>query len=191
MTNFAIIDTETNWNDVVMSIGAVIADADTYQPLYSKYYIITPEHRVGGMFSHALFLEDEMLNYECSRKKALSDLMTCFESNGVTDIFAYNASFDYRHLPELSDFCWYDIMKLAAYRQFNPKIPSYSNCHGTGRLKSGYGVEPILRLLSGDVTYCEQHNALTDALDELKIMVLLEHGFDSYVKIKKRKHVHE
>ncbi len=28
------------------------------------------------------------------------------------------------HLPELGGNAWYDIMKLAAYRQYNPKIPT-------------------------------------------------------------------
>lgn len=183
MANFAVIDTETNWNDIVMSIGVIIADADTYEPRFSKYYIISPEHKVGGMFSHTLFFEDKKLNTECSREKALHDLISCFEANGVAEIFAYNASFDRRHLPELSSFAWYDIMKLAAYRQYNPKIPPTADCYGTGRLKCGYGVEPILRLLSDDAMYCEQHNALTDALDELKIMSLLQHKLDRYVRI--------
>ena len=30
MGKFAVIDTETNWADQVMSIGTVIADADTF-----------------------------------------------------------------------------------------------------------------------------------------------------------------
>ena len=183
MANFAVIDTETNWHDSVMSIGAVIANQNTYEPVVSKYYIIAPEHKVGGMFAHALYFKDNKFNLECSREKALYDLINCFKINKVTDIFAYNASFDYRHLPELSAFTWYDIMKLAAYRQYNPKIPRTADCHGTGRLKCGYGVEPILRLLSDDAAYCERHNALTDALDELKIMALLQHKLDKYAKI--------
>lgn len=183
MANFAVIDTETNWYDAVMSIGVIIADADTFEPIASKYYIITPEHKVGGMFSHTLFFEDKKLNFECSRKMALDDLVSCFDTNKVADIFAYNASFDYRHLPELSAFTWYDIMKLAAYRQHNPKIPQNADCYKTGRLKCGYGVEAILRLLSDDAQYCEQHNALTDAHDELKIMSFLQHKLDRYIRI--------
>lgn len=183
MANFAVIDTETNWSDAVMSIGAVIANADTFEPLLSKYYILTPEHKVGGMFAHTLYLEERQLNQECSRNEALGDLINCFKNTEVTDIFAYNASFDYRHLPELSSFAWYDIMKLAAYRQYNPKIPKTAACHGTGRLKRNYGVEPVLRLLIDSEDYCEQHNALTDALDELKIMTLLQHQLSKYEKL--------
>ncbi len=183
MAVFAVIDTETNWHDAVMSIGTVIADSDTFEPVFSKYHIITPEHKVGGMFSHTLFFKDQKLNLECSRTEAIYDLLDCFEKNRVTDIFAYNASFDYRHLPELCSFSWYDIMNFAAYRQHNPKIPNTYDCYRTGRLKRGYGVEPMLRLLSGDAAYCEQHNALTDAFDELKIMKLLQHKPDQYKQI--------
>lgn len=183
MKTFAVIDTETNWSDAVMSIGVVIADADTFELMSSKYYIIAPEYKVGGMFSSALFLPDQKLNRECSRKEALDDLTAWFKDHQLVDVFAYNASFDYRHLPELSSFVWYDIMRLAAYRQHNPKIPCTANCHGTGRLKSGYGVEAILRMLSKDERYCEQHNALTDAVDELRIMALLEHELERYIKL--------
>ena len=60
----------------------------------------------------------------------------------------YNASFDKRHLPELHDgFSWRDIMKVAAYKQHNPHIPNHMPCCGTGRLRRGYGVEQMLRIL--------------------------------------------
>ena len=59
---------------------------------------------------------------------------------------------------------WHDIMRLAAYRQHNPKIPETADLCSTGRLKRGYGVEPMLRLLSGNRGYQETHNAIFDAL---------------------------
>ena len=98
----------------------------------------------------------------------------------VQSIFAYNACFDRNHLPELRGFDWYDIMRLAAYRQHNPKIPANADCCTTGRLKRGYGVEPMLRLLSGDCTYRETHNAVLDAVDELGIMRLLRKRLEEY-----------
>lgn len=39
---FAVIDTETNWSDSVMSIGVVIAEKATFKAVDKKYYIITP-----------------------------------------------------------------------------------------------------------------------------------------------------
>lgn len=75
--------------------------------------------------------------------------------------------------------CW----KLAAYRQYNPCIPEDAPCYKTGRLKSGYGVESIMRMLSGARNYSEVHNALCDAEDELKIMQLLKLDIDRYPEI--------
>jgi hypothetical protein len=167
-----------------MSIGIVIADEDTFNSVLSKYYILKPEIAVGGMFSDTLYLDGIKVDLESTRKKVLKDVIKHLDRNGVRRIFAYNASFDYRHLPELSSFDWYDIMRLAAYRQFNPKIPVCAECHGTGRLKRGYGVEPILRMLSETEKYTEQHNALIDAFDELKIMMLLNHNLGKYIKLK-------
>ena len=74
-------------------------------------------------------------------------------------------------------------MRLAAYKQYNHKIPDDMPCYATGRLKRGYGVEPMLRLLSGTTSYHESHNALHDAIDELKIMQLLGYPLDTYKKL--------
>ncbi|MCI8860506.1 MAG: hypothetical protein HFI71_13505 [Lachnospiraceae bacterium] len=67
----------------------------------------------------------------------------------------------------------YDIMRLAAHRQYNRAILDSADCCKTGKLKRGYGVENVLRILSKNERYRETHNALLDALDKLKIMQLL------------------
>ena len=41
----------------------------------------------------------------------------------------------------------------------------------------------MLRLLSGNRTYHESHNAFFDALDELEIMRLLEHHLKDYIQL--------
>ncbi|MDR1110412.1 MAG: hypothetical protein LBP92_06895 [Deltaproteobacteria bacterium] len=183
MVKFAVIDTETTWGDAVMSIGIVIAEADNFEPIEQRYYILTPFKNHGGMYTHALYAGGIRPDLECSREQAVRDLSALLSGHGVTAIFAYNAAFDKRHMPELSHLAWYDIMKLAAYRQHNPKIPGNAECHGTGRLKSGYGVESVYRMLSEEDAYCELHNALTDALDELTIMKLLNHELGRYARI--------
>ena len=43
MDYFAVIDTETNWNNEVMSIGAVIAEKDTFKKVDDLYFI---DHRL-------------------------------------------------------------------------------------------------------------------------------------------------
>ena len=180
MSRFAVIDTETTWGDAVMSIGTVIAESKTFELVDKRYYILTPFKNDGGMYTCALYANSLKPDLECSRKKAMAALRQFLTDNEVADMFAYNAAFDYRQLPELSHLDWYDIMKVAAYRQHNPNIPKCAECYGTGRLKRGYGVESIYRMLSKDLEYCETHNALTDAMDELTIMRMLKHGLDKY-----------
>lgn len=183
MSNFAVIDTETNWVDRVMSIGTVIADADTFEVISAKYHILPDECAIGGMYEGALYVESPVPAVSCTREEALEELAAWFAQCGVRSVFAYNASFDYNHLSELRGYDWYDIMRLAAYRQYNPKIPACADCYSTGRMKRGYGVEPMLRLLSGRGTYSETHNALHDALDELEIMRLLGYRPDEYIPL--------
>ena len=176
---FAVVDTETNWNDEVMSIGVVIADAKTQEKSDSIYYIITPEYRVGGMFSNELRPDGEDVHI-ADRRQALQEIRQWLDSYHVQKLFAYNASFDRNHLPEYAGYQWYDIMRLAAYRQYNRAIPDTADCYKTGRLKWGYGVEAVLKMLSGDKRYRETHNAVSDAEDELRIMQLLGHEISVY-----------
>ena len=50
MSYFAVIDTETNWADQVMSIGTVIADSSTFKPVAAKYHILPEFCEAGGMY---------------------------------------------------------------------------------------------------------------------------------------------
>ncbi|MBP3296048.1 MAG: hypothetical protein J6M27_05655 [Lachnospiraceae bacterium] len=175
----AVIDTETNWNNDMMSIGIVIAKEDDLRVTEQQYFIIDPECRVGGLFSNVLRIRD-VKGKTTDRKTALSEIEKWLSEKKVSRIFAYNAKFDYGLLPELSGYPWYDIMRLAAYRQFNKSISDTAECCKTGRLKRNYGVEPIMRMLSGNYCYCEVHNAVRDAIDELEIMRLLGHPVGEY-----------
>ena len=177
---FAVIDTETNWYNEVMSIGIALADNSTFKCIGAKYYIIDPEYRKGGMYSEVLNIAKSIPKVVTSRQEAMDDIRKYLRSNGANSLYAYNAKFDYGHLEELSEFEWFDIMRLAAYKQFNSFIPVGAEVCKSGRLKKGYSVESILRMISGNVSYCETHNAVIDAMDELKIMELLGHNLDAY-----------
>lgn len=176
---FAVIDTETNWNDEVMSIGVVVADVKTMEKMDSVYYIIDPAYKVGGMYADELRLDEKRVRVT-NRRQALEEIQQWLAAYHVQKLFAYNASFDRNHLPEFSEFAWYDIMRLASYRQYNSSIPSTAKCFRTGRMKCGYGVENILKMLSNDKGYSETHNAVLDAEDELRIMQLLGHEISRY-----------
>ena len=71
-------------------------------------------------------------------------------------------------------------MRIAAYKQYNKSIPPTIECCKTGRIKKGFGVEQIDRMLSGDKQYKEIHNAFTDAIDELKIVEMLGYNVQIY-----------
>jgi len=176
---FAVIDIETNWDNDAMSIGIVIADSNTFEPKAARYYIITPECNIGGMFSLVLETKRIKACMKDIRANVISDIIEILEKKNVDSIFAYNAAFDYNHLPELKAYKWFDIMCLAAYKQYNQALPENADYCGTGRLKRNYSVEAIMTLLTGSC-YCEKHNALCDAVDELRIMTLLGHGLDKY-----------
>lgn len=129
-------------------------------------------------------MKDAVAPAVCSREEAVNDLRQCCARHGVREAFAYNAAFDRSHLPEFSFLRWHDIMQVAAYVQYNTKIPRDADVWSTGRLKRGYGVEPMLRLLSGDRTYLETHNAVLDAADELRIMKFLGYPPAEYPAMK-------
>lgn len=175
---FAVIDTETNWNNDVMSIGIVIAEDGKFEVIDYKYIIFDEAARIGGMYSYALIVKGQTPEVLKSNK-AIEAIKEYLNKNDIGSIFAYNASFDAKCLPELGEYDWHDILKLAAYKQYNSAIPKDAKCCATGRLKSGYKVEDILHMF-GENGYTELHNALTDAMDELRIMSYLQHSVDMY-----------
>lgn len=175
---FAVIDTETTWRDELMSIGVVIADEKDMKPVDSRYYIISPECTHSAMYSSALYIcHVSKLDV---RKEIMLDCISFLERYRITSIFAYNAGFDCHHMPELSSYDWYDILKIAAYKQYNHKITEEMPCCKTGRLKSNYGVQAISRMLMENSNFQEKHNGLTDAIDELRIMYLLGIPIEQY-----------
>lgn len=176
----AVLDTETTWSNQLMSVGAVIADGETLKPLGRRYYVLPSARLEGGMYAAALYVGGIRPNLECSRAAAMDELRKFLLGHGVEKIFAYNARFDHGLLHELRSFRWFDIMALAAYRQYNHAIPDCADCYATGRLKRGFGVESIYRMLSRDWDYCETHNAVFDAWDELGIMQMLGLGLEEY-----------
>lgn len=178
---FAVIDIETTWSDRVMSIGLCVVEKGSYRHLEKKYYILVPESYELGMFSNALIVENCPKPCVCSRTDALEKIKQSIEAYSVSEVFAYNASFDRSHLPEMDYVAWYDIMRIAAYRQFNSLLPDSCEFYATGRMKKNYGAEQMFRLLSGNKDYCETHNAVCDASDEAELMKMLNVPYEVYL----------
>lgn len=184
MSYFSVIDTETNWHDEVMSIGMVVADEDTFEIKNGLYVILAPEFEVGGMFGSVLFKNIKEPAPIFDRAEAIRRVEDMLAAYNTRKLFAYNANFDFKHLPELCEYDWYDIIRIAAYKQFNPRITAEDDCCKSGRLRGHYGVESMLRRLTDDSFYNEEHNALYDAYDELHIMRLLGHHPNIYIPLK-------
>ena len=95
MGYFAVVDTETNWNNEVMSIGIVIAEKNTFKKVDDLYFIFDPEYRVGGMFSMVLPVKGRaQKDILTSRIRAMKKIKLLFAKYEVKQLFAYNASFD-------------------------------------------------------------------------------------------------
>jgi hypothetical protein len=171
--NIAVIDVETNYDDKAVSIGIVIGDSSTYKVINAKYYVIYPNANIWGMYNDKLFMHHKYATQKATMEDAVQDIIKFLSKYSVENIFAYNANFDYRHVPGLSQYHWYDIMKIAAYKQYNPHLSSRLEYCSTGRLKSKFGVQDMMIMLTASRNYEETHNALYDALDELTLMKLI------------------
>jgi hypothetical protein len=174
----SVIDTETTWSNALMTAGVLIVNAETLKIVDWRYYVVQDALLEGGIYGgvvHIKNLKEEMV----SSRIVESEIDSFLRANRVSSIYAYNASFDKKCLAGLCRYKWHDIMKLAAYKQYNPAIPATAECYKTGKLVRGYGVEDIMRMF-GNTEYVETHNALLDARDELGIMVLLGHDLGLY-----------
>lgn len=178
---FAVIDVETNWNNEVMSIGIVLADVFDFDVIDKGYYIVYPECKTGGLYSHVLRSTDKELIRDCSRNEALNHICGLLKKHNVSDILAYNAQFDCKCLPELHGYTWRDILPVAANRNTNVLLPDSCEFFSTGLLKRCRGLENVLRLVYRR-DYQEIHNGLSDALDELLLVKLIGLPITSYRK---------
>ena len=88
MDYFAVIDTETNWNNEVMSIGVVIAEKDTFKKVDDLYFIFDPEYKIGGMFSMVLPVKGRTpKDLLFTRKIAMEKFKEAFEKKYWEDLF--------------------------------------------------------------------------------------------------------
>lgn len=177
---FAVIDTETNYENELISVGMVMVDSKSFEIQDEYYGIIDPAYKSPSMYENVLRYKSVKVDKISECKEIFEDLERNISTYKIARLFAYNANFDYRHLKCLQRFQWYDIMKIAAYRQYNEKITKDFACCKTGRLKCNYNVTDMYRLLSGKYDYHEVHNALEDARDELGIMRMLGKSLDMY-----------
>ncbi|WP_341517521.1 hypothetical protein [Mesomycoplasma ovipneumoniae] len=203
--NIAVIDVETNYENEVFSVGVVIADSANFQWFDKEYWIIENNLKVGAMYARNIWaplpLEfREEINVVQTRQEMIAQLIHFLKFYEVKNWFSYT-TFDFRHLPELhKSFEHNDISIFAKSKQFNKHIPLNAektkkgdfkqfNKHiplnveltKNGDLKRGWNAENIYRMLTKDQSYVETHNALLDAMDELRIMELLGLDIETFL----------
>ncbi|WP_220190743.1 hypothetical protein [Mesomycoplasma hyopneumoniae] len=190
--NIAVIDVETNRQNEVFSVGVVIADSTNFKSIDKKYWIIKNNLKVGGMYARNILaplpleFREETIFLE-TRKEMIVYLIKFLKYYEVKNWFSYT-KFDFRHLPELhKSFKHNDISIFAKNKQFNKYIPLNAETSKNGDLKRGWKAEDIYRMLTKDENYFETHNALLDAIDELRIMELLNLDIETFLNSNKNK----
>ncbi|AGQ51179.1 hypothetical protein MHL_2829 [Mesomycoplasma hyopneumoniae 7422] len=190
--NIVVIDVETNYQNEVFSVGVVIADSTNFKSIDKKYWIIKNNLKVGGMYARNILaplpleFREETIFLE-TRKEMIVYLIKFLKYYEVKNWFSYT-KFDFRHLPELhKSFKHNDISIFAKNKQFNKYIPLNAETSKNGDLKRGWKAEDIYRMLTKDENYFETHNALLDAIDELRIMELLNLDIETFLNSNKNK----
>ncbi|MHA0261381.1 hypothetical protein [Mesomycoplasma ovipneumoniae] len=182
----AVIDVETNYDSEIFSVGVVIADSANFQWFDKKYWVIKNNWKVGGMYIHQTFLPlplkfREEINVVQTRKEMITQLIHFLKSYKVKNWFSYT-KYDFKHLPELhKSFKHNDISIFTKSKQFNKHIPLSAELTKNGDLKRGWNAQDIYRMLTKDRRYIETHNALLDAMDELRIMELLDLDIETFL----------
>lgn len=178
--NFLVVDTETTYQRKLMTVGAVVADENF--DVKNKIYLMSfGAYMQGGLYKDRVY-KTALCPNKMHTSEMLETIKKFYDDNGCEMVFAYNAPFDKNLLTSLPSDKWCDIMKIAAYKQFNPYLPADEEYYGTGRLKKDYNAQRIFRLLSGNKNYEEMHNAYQDACDELGIMAMMKVPIDVYLK---------
>ncbi|MBG0730784.1 hypothetical protein [Mycoplasma sp. 'Moose RK'] len=189
---FAVIDIETNYENQIFSVGVVIADSTNFNLVDKRYWILENNLLVGGMYKHKILaplpaeFKNETIRIQ-THKAMINQLIKFLNYYNVEDWFSYT-KFDFKYLPELHNLFKYNDISLAAKsKKFNKHIPSNAETSKNGNLKKGWNVEHMYRMVSKDEHYVETHNALLDAIDELRIMKFLELDFKTFQTLTKRK----
>ncbi|WP_458615922.1 hypothetical protein [Mesomycoplasma ovipneumoniae] len=188
----AVIDVESNYNNEIFSVGVVIADSTNFKLIDKKYWIIENNWKVGGKYVDKTFAPLPLKFIEESiilqtRKEITVRLISFLDIYKVKNWFSYT-NYDFRLLPELhKSFEYNDISIVAKNKRFNKYIPLNAETTKNGDLKKGWDVENIYRMVTKNENYLETHNALLDAIDELRIMESLNVGIETFINLNKNK----
>ena len=97
----------------------------------------------------------------------------------ITNIYTYNGIFIFKKLPGLKQYHWYDIIKVAAYKQYNYKLLDNLPFREDGRLLCNCSIKEIMQILTKTYFYYTDH-ALYDTFDIARIMSLINLPIEQY-----------
>ncbi len=174
----AIISVKTNSMGHAIAIGVAVIDANQWQLQQAQYYIISDELLCYYTYDN-IYLSHVYKSYFGKLGDVENHIRKTLTKYQITNIYAYNAQFVCKTCPGLHMYYWYDIMKIAAYKQYNSYLPSNIDYLDNGRIKYKYNIPHIMEYLNISYFRYVDH-ALYDVLDELRIMKTLNININTY-----------
>ena len=79
----------------------------------------------------------------------------------------------------MQNYHWYDIIKVAAHKQYNYKLPDNLMFNDQGRLLYKCNIKDLMEILTKTYFYYTNH-ALYDTLDIARIMKIVDLNINVY-----------
>lgn len=175
----AIIDAKLNFIDEIISIGIAIVDAKTFEIKTAEYFLVPEELIIDGFNNGNITIAHTYQTYFGAHKDIENHIRKLLNQYNITNIYTFNGKFIYSKLTGLQKYHWYDIMKVAAYKQYNYKLPDNLMFNDQGRLLYKCNIKDLMEILTKTYFYYTNH-ALYDVLDETKMMKLLDLNINVY-----------
>lgn len=164
----AVLRTMTNSEGSLCAVGVVITNTADWRPIAEYRYVIAPEAETADQDVLFLPVEKDCICTSCRSEHLLFRLKQMLSEEKVQYIVSYGSSARF-FLPGI-DLPWLDIQNVSAYRKYNPFIPKKAKLYRNGRMKSGYGMEAMMRIVTGDKSYIRTGNPVRDCEADLCIL---------------------
>ena len=165
MSFIAVIDTETNWEDRVMSVGTVLADGDTFRPLAARYHVFPPECQVGGMYDSVLFLKTPVPPRLCTRQEAMEELCRWLKGHERYEDL-HKVAHRAAEIYPFDEWQVWEIDSLIGMSRYKEGLEVYQNTEKL--LFDEMGVAPSERLLKRFKLMGERTSQAAGALSDIK-----------------------
>ena len=179
LETIAILDAKTNFIDNIISIGVSIVNAKTFEVKTAEYFLIPEELIVDGLNNNNVNIHHIYKTYFGAQKDVENHIRKLLNQYGITNIYTFNGKFIYKQLTGLQNYHWYDIIKVAAHKQYNYKLPDNLMFNDQGRLLYKCNIKDLMEILTKTYFYYTNH-ALYDTLDIARIMKIVDLNINVY-----------